>query len=160
VAPDDVIQVKVDLSERSWASVREALAEQDKFLKCGMVLDPEKVVDRLKELAAEGFRVKLPAVLFREFRFPTVFERMAQIEGRPVAVGVRTQAVEVTPTAMWSRAAIGIGADRPLRTAREAARTQSAAIEENDRADLAERERCRHEPPSLRVEAGLTGPLR
>src|SRR5262249_20373418 len=99
VFPNDVTRVKVALSDRSWASVREALAEQDRFLRCGLLMDPDKMVDRLKALAAEGFRVKLPAVMFREFRFPGVFERTAQIEGRAVAVGVRPHGFEVTPTA-------------------------------------------------------------
>jgi hypothetical protein len=156
ISADDVIRVKVALPDRSWASVREALAEQDKFLRCGLVMDPDKVVERLKALAAEGFRVKLPAVLFREFRLPGVFERTARIEGRSVAVGVRAQGLEVTPTAMWSRAAIGIGAERPERTAREVARTQSASAAEEAKAGLSESERCRHVLP-IQASAGLAG---
>jgi hypothetical protein len=159
VFSDDRIRVKVALSDQSWASVREALAEQDRFLKCGLLMDPDKMVERLKALAAEGFPVKLPAVMFREFRFPGAFERTAQIEGRPVAVGLRTQGFEVTPTAMWSRAAIGIG-DRPLRTAREAARTQSASVSEDGAAGREESARCRHEPPHLHAAADLAGALR
>jgi hypothetical protein len=159
VFPDDTIRVKVALSDRSWASVREALAEQDRFLRCGLLMDPDKMVDQLKARAAEGFPVKLPAVMFREFRFPGAFERTAQIEGRAVAVGLRTQGFEVTPSAMWSRAAIGIG-DRPLRTAREAARTQSASVSEDGAAELSDSERCRHEPPHLHAAADLAGALR
>src|SRR5262249_35996798 len=89
VLPDDTVRVKVALADRSWAAVREALAEQDRFLKCGLLMDPDRMVERLKARAAEGFPVKLPAVMFREFRFPGVFERTAQIEGHAVAVGLR-----------------------------------------------------------------------
>jgi hypothetical protein len=106
VFPDDVIRMQVDLSPASWAVVDEALRSQDSLGKCGLLIDPEKVLGHLKALASEGFKVRLPRVMFRGLRLPGMLERTARIDGRPVAVAFRTRGFEATSRAMWSRAAI------------------------------------------------------
>ncbi len=141
---DDTIRVKVDLPESSWAVVTEALETQDSFGRCGMLMDPAKVVERLKELAARGFRVKLPGVMFRGFSFPGAFEHTARIEGQAVAVSLRTQALQVTPRAMWSRAAIDIASRRPESAVRDSWKAQSAALYRTPSGELPESERCPH----------------
>ncbi|HEY7513606.1 MAG TPA: hypothetical protein VIC87_03980 [Vicinamibacteria bacterium] len=145
VIANDVIRLKVDLTEASWGVVSQALETQDSLTRCGMFVDPQKIVERLKGLAAEGIRVKLPRVMFQGFRFPGTFEHTARIEGRDVEVGVRTQALVVTRRAMWSRASIDI-AGSPERTARESWRTPTAALLDGAPAELPEGERCRHRP--------------
>lgn len=147
VFADDVIRLKVALPDESWAVVREALESQDSLARCGMLMDPEKVVERLKELAAEGFRVKLPKVMFRGFRFPGAFEHTARIEGRPVEVGLRTEALEVTPRAMWSRAAIGIASNRSPRKARDSAKARSTSVARGPAPERPDRERCPFRSP-------------
>jgi hypothetical protein len=158
VFADDVIRLKVALPDESWAVVREALESQDSFTRCGMLMDPEKVVERLKELAANGFRVKLPAVMFRGFRFPGAFERTARIEGRPVAVGLRTEALEVTPRAMWSRASIGIASNRARSQPKDRAKAQNATVPREPAVERADRERCpvrsRHRPATGVADGG------
>jgi hypothetical protein len=139
---EDAIRLKVDLEEASWAAVREALETQDSFSRCGMLLDPEKVLERLRALAAEGIRVKLPGVMFRRFSFPGAFEHTARIEGNPVAVGVRTRALQVTPRAMWSRASIDVDSKRPPRSVRGSSKAQSAVLHWTHEDELPEGDRC------------------
>jgi hypothetical protein len=147
VIVQDEIHLKVDLPESSWAVVSQALESQDSFTRCGMFMDPEKVVERLKDLAAKGIRVKLPRVMFRGFRFPGAFEHTARIEGHPVAVSLHTQSLEMTSRAMWSRATIDIEAMLPDGTVRESSKAQSAALRDSP-AGLPEGERGRHPPPT------------
>ena len=145
VFAEDVIHLKVVLPDESWAVVREALESQDSLARCGMLMNPEKVVERLKELASKGFRVKLPKVMFRGFRFPGAFERTARIEGRPVAVGLRTEALQMTPRAMWSRASIGIASNRARSRANDRAKPQNASVPREPVVEL--RGRCPFRSP-------------
>jgi hypothetical protein len=105
---DDVIYLKLDLAPESWDAVAQALESQDSLGRCGLILDPQKALEQLKARAAEGFRVKLPSVLFKSLRIPGTFEHTARIDGRPVAVELRARAVQVTSRAVWSRAGVGV----------------------------------------------------
>jgi hypothetical protein len=116
VAPlvaDDVVRLKVDLTTRSWDVVEQTLRSQDSLLKCGVLLDPAKVLERLRHLASEGIKVHLPRAMFRTLRFPADIQHTARIDERPITVDVRTRSFEATPSLMWSRAAVGIEAARP-----------------------------------------------
>src|SRR5512143_1530549 len=59
------------LRAESWAAVRRALEAQDRFERCGMGMDPDKVMAQLEDLVKAGFVVKLPWKLFRPVRLPT-----------------------------------------------------------------------------------------
>jgi hypothetical protein len=116
VAPlvaDEVVRLKVDLSPQSWGVVERTLRSQDSLMKCGLLLDPAKVLERLRQLASEGIKIHLPREMFRTQRFPADIRRTAQIDERPVTVAVRTRSFEATPRVMWSRAAVGIETGKP-----------------------------------------------
>ncbi len=116
VAPlvaDEVVRLKVDLSPQSWAVVEQALRSQDSLMKCGLLLDPAKAFQHLRQLASDGIKVHLPRAMFRTLRFPAAIQRTAQIDERPITVAVRTRSFEATPRLMWSRAAVGIESARP-----------------------------------------------
>ncbi len=51
VFPDRQVQLKLDLTAASWGVVEAALRSQDTFAKCGTLMDPDKGLARLKELA-------------------------------------------------------------------------------------------------------------
>ena len=124
VAPrvaDEIIRLKVDLSPESWTAVDQALRSQDSLTRCGLLLKPEMVVQRLRDLASAGIKIPLPRAMFRPLRFPSGIRQTALIDERPITVAVRTSSVDATPRLMWSRAAVGIeNGQPPSATAREA----------------------------------------
>ena len=114
-------RLRVDLSPESWAEVRRALEEQDEVGRCGIALDPDEVLAKLRELLQKGFQVKLPRSLFRTVSLPARFSGEVDVEDRRVQLEVRTGDVRVTPRAFWYSAAVR---SRP-RAAAAAARPRS-----------------------------------
>ena len=109
---DEVVRLKVDLTPQSWNVVEQTLRSQDSLMKCGLLLDPAKVLEHLQRLASEGIKVHLPREMFRTLRFPATIEHTAHIDERPITVSLRTRSFEATPRLMWSRAAVGVEAVR------------------------------------------------
>ncbi len=66
------VRLRFDLTERSWERVRQVFVEQDEFLKCGMAIDPDRMVAILRKLGAKGVRIRLPGALPR-FTIPVTF---------------------------------------------------------------------------------------
>jgi hypothetical protein len=119
LAKDDQIELKVDLTPASWAAVDEALRTQDSLTRCGLLLDRDDVLRRLRALASAGFKVRLPTAMFQHVRLPGVFHHTAVIEGRPLKIVFHARTFEATPALMWSRASVGIQpADVPGTSAR------------------------------------------
>lgn len=104
--PRSSFRLRVDLLPASWAEVRQALAEQDKLLKCGIALDPESVVPKLSALLARGFDVNLPRSLFRMVNLPASVGGTGSLDGHEVEVLVTTEGLEVTPEALWYSASV------------------------------------------------------
>ena len=101
VFPPHKFRVRVDMSKESWAEVRAAIDEQDQILRCGLALDPEALLAKLRDRLHEGFDVKLPRSLFRPIDFPASVRESATIEDRRVDLAVRTRELKVTPQAVW-----------------------------------------------------------
>ena len=70
VFPRREFRIHVDMTPRSWDEVRAAIHEQDQILRCGLALDPDTLLPRLRERLHEGFDVKLPRSLFRPVDLP------------------------------------------------------------------------------------------
>ena len=68
---DDRFRIHPVLGAESWAAIRHAIEAQDKIERCGIGLDPDKVMAQLDALVDAGFVVKLPRKLFRPVRLPT-----------------------------------------------------------------------------------------
>jgi hypothetical protein len=113
--PDKAFRLRIDLSPESWDEVRKTLGEQDTFLKCGMALDPDTVMSRLKELGQSGFDVHLPRTLFRKIELPASVQPSVAVEDHHVSLDVRPNALRVTKDALWYSAAIRsrVTADHP-----------------------------------------------
>jgi hypothetical protein len=120
LVPDQVVPLKVDLTPHSWEVVEQTLRSQDSLTRCGLLLDPQKVLGLLRQLAADGIKVHLPREMFRTLRFPADIQHTAQIDERPITVAVRTRSFEATPVLMWSRAAVGIEAGGPAQASARA----------------------------------------
>jgi hypothetical protein len=104
--PATPFRLRVDLAPESWAEVRRELEEQDRPLRCGMALDPDEMLAKLKELLHTGFDVKLPRSLFRTVELPAHLTQEVTVEGQRVELEVRTNDLRVTPRAFWYSAAV------------------------------------------------------
>jgi hypothetical protein len=81
--------------------VRGAVEEQDKVGKCGIAIDPEDLVARIRRRLREGFDVKLPRSLFRPVDFPASVRQEVTVQDRHVDLAVETRGLAVTPAAVW-----------------------------------------------------------
>ncbi|HEV7501133.1 MAG TPA: hypothetical protein VGQ33_14065 [Vicinamibacteria bacterium] len=99
--PPREFRIGVDMTDRSWAEVRAAIQEQDDVTKCGLGLDPDKLLAKIRERLHEGFDVKLPRSLFRPVDFPAAVRQDVMIEDRRVDLAVQTHALRITPVAVW-----------------------------------------------------------
>lgn len=99
--PPREFRVQVDLTGRSWAEVRAAIEEQDEVLRCGLALDPDQLLARIRDRLHEGFDVKLPRSLFRPVDFPAAVREEVTIEDRRVDLAVKTHGLAITPIAVW-----------------------------------------------------------
>ena len=93
-----------ELSAEGWAAVRAAVATQDTLLRCGIGLDPDAAVARLRELLARGFDVPLPPELFAPVRLPARFSPSVSVGTREVRLAVRATGALVTDYGLWARA--------------------------------------------------------
>jgi len=119
--PPREFRIGVDMTDRSWAEVRAAIQEQDDVTKCGLALDPDKLLSKIRERLREGFDVKLPRSLFRPVDFPAGVRQDVMIQDRRVDLAVQTHALRITPVAVW------YGADVHTRIQPEGAAAPSPA---------------------------------
>ena len=68
----DRVRLPLDLTAASWARVRDVFEEQDRMFRCGVVMDPERVLTALRGLGRRGVRVRLPGGL-PGFELPLAF---------------------------------------------------------------------------------------
>lgn len=66
----DRIAVPCEFTPASLAKVRAALLEQDKLLKCGIVMNADSVLADLRTLIRRKVRFSLPRTLFKPFSVP------------------------------------------------------------------------------------------
>src|SRR5688500_20153217 len=83
---DDRFRIHPELGAESWAAIRQAIDAQDKIERCGIGLDPDKVMAQLEALGEAGFVVKLPRKPLRPVRLPTPRTPTGSVAapGRPV----------------------------------------------------------------------------
>ena len=98
---DDRFRIHPVLGAESWASIRQAIEAQDTIERCGIGLDPDKVMAQLEELVANGFVVKLPKKLFRSVRLPTRLTPTVSVQGQDVEVELTQSRLEAGPQGVW-----------------------------------------------------------
>lgn len=99
--PPREFRIQVGMTDRSWGEVRAAIEDQDDVTKCGLGLDPDKLLAKIRDRLREGFDVKLPRSLFRPVDFPAAVRQDVTIADRRVDLAVATQALRITPVAVW-----------------------------------------------------------
>lgn len=113
VFPDRKVQLKLDLTPKSWTVVEAALRSQDTFGKCGILMDPDKGMGRLRQLAARGINVKLPDSMFRTVSLPARFQKSVKVNDQVVALAVTAQSLRVEGSTLWTSAAIAVDKAAP-----------------------------------------------
>lgn len=112
---DSEFRVKLDLSPGSWAAVWARLQEQDSFSKCGMGMDPEKVLGQLRELAGNGFNIRVPARIFRTVVLPAHLAESVTVAHHEVGVAVTQNALQISGDLLWYSATVGVRLPAALR---------------------------------------------
>jgi hypothetical protein len=111
VFPDREVQLKLDLTAPSWSVVEAALRSQDTFGKCGMLMDPDKGLGRLKELAARGIKVSLPDSIFRMVRLPARLQESVKVSERSVGLQLKAESLRIERGTLWSSVSVHVKTD-------------------------------------------------
>lgn len=111
--PPDKFVISVDPSEETWATVKKEIESQDKLFKCGLVVNPDKVLAKLKEIGAKGFKVKLPRTLFRPVSLPASITKSVHVGSSAIELTVRPNVLRVTPTTFWYSASVKTNTGAP-----------------------------------------------
>jgi hypothetical protein len=93
----DRVHVPWELTPSSRAKVRATLKEQDKFLKCGVVMDPDSVLVKLERLLRDKVHVNLPGTLFGPFVLPVALRQEVDAGEFRIISTVRDPEVAVRP---------------------------------------------------------------
>ena len=84
-----------------------ALRSQDTFGKCGTLMDPEKGLVLLKELAAKGIKVKLPDVIFRTVTLPARLRKSVNVNERAVELRLTAESLRsIEHATLWSSVSV------------------------------------------------------
>jgi hypothetical protein len=111
----DEFRVKLDLAPGSWSAIRATLEEQDRFLKCGMALDVEKVIGQLRDLAGNGFDVRVPARVFRTVVLPAQIAESVNVGGYELGVAASRTSLHTCRNVLWYSASVGVRVPASLR---------------------------------------------
>jgi len=105
------MRVRFDLTPASWYALRVRLAAEDRFTRCGMALDPDKLLDNLRALADQGFDVRLPDSLFRTITLPAQVAETVKVAERAVELEVAQSEFRLSPDVLWYGADVKV--ERP-----------------------------------------------
>ena len=108
VFPDRRIQLKLDLTGRSWGVVEAALRSQDTSGKCGTLMDPDKGLVHLRALAARGIVVRLPDSVFRTVSFPARLHKAVKVNQRTVALRLAAESLRIESATLWSSVSVQV----------------------------------------------------
>ena len=108
--PDRKVALRVDLSSESWAEVEAALRSQDSAGRCGALMKPERILEKLHELGQRGIPVTLPASIFNPVRLPGRVEKRVSVQDRDVAVTVSADTLVLSSQMLWSSASVHVAA--------------------------------------------------
>jgi hypothetical protein len=125
---DDEFRIKLDLSPGSWAAVKAQLEGQDRFSKCGMAMDPEKVLGGLRDLVDAGLKVKIPARVFRSVVLPAHLADSVMVARQEVGVAVSGNTLQIADGLLWYSAAVGVRLPAALRGRRSAGMASPVAL--------------------------------
>jgi hypothetical protein len=93
----DRVHVPWELTPVSREKLRAALSDQDKFLRCGMAMNPDSVLLRIERLLRDKVSVNLPGTLFGPFVLPVALRQEVDAGEFRIISSVRDPEVAVRP---------------------------------------------------------------
>lgn len=112
VFPERRVPLKMDLTPRSWGVVEAALRSQDVLGKCGIVMDPDKGLMRLRALVARGIKVKLPDSIFRTVSLPARLHKSVRVNQRSVGLRLTAESLRIETATLWSSVSVQVQGNR------------------------------------------------
>ena len=100
--------LKIELTPGSWDKVEATLRAQDSLGRCGMFLDPGKVLQGLRDLVAEGITVRLPRSIFRPVRLPAQFEQTVKVNDSVVQLSLAGERLHSSESMLWSSTQVSV----------------------------------------------------
>ena len=94
----DRVGIRVALADNSWAKVREVLVEQDRLNRCGIMMNPDTLMSKLKKSAYQGIQIRLPDKIFKPFYLPVTLETEYETAGYHINAKAYAPEIEVKPT--------------------------------------------------------------
>lgn len=104
--PPEKFPLAMDLDAESWAKLLNVLKEQDTFMRCGLMMNPDSVIARLRLLGIEGLKFKLPRTMFKTMVLPGSLLQSVQIQEASVLLSVRPHDLRIPPGIIWYSAGI------------------------------------------------------
>jgi hypothetical protein len=108
VFPDRDVQLKLDLTRQSWAVVEAALRSQDTLGKCGLVMNPDRGLVKLHELAARGIKVHLPDSVFRTVSLPARLQKSVKVNQSTVGLALKAESLRIETATLWSSVSVQV----------------------------------------------------
>ncbi len=93
----DRLAVPADFTDSSFVKLRAALVEQDQILRCGIVMDPDTVLAKVRKLVRTKIAFRLPARLFKPFSLPISLSKEYETGEVRIAASVRQPEVVMEP---------------------------------------------------------------
>jgi hypothetical protein len=114
----DRVHVPWELTPASRRKVRATLEEQDRLLRCGVVLNPDSVLVRIERLLRDKVHVNLPGTLFGPFVLPVALRQEVDAGEFRIVSSVRDPEVAVRPGFLrfGFRAELAVRHDPPAAT--------------------------------------------
>jgi len=104
--PGLAIRLYIDPAASSVAALDSALAARTGL--CGYAVDRANASERIQDLVARGFDVKIPQRFFRPITLPVSVETAVPVAGRELALQVTPSGVSVTPSTVWIAARVAL----------------------------------------------------
>ena len=105
------VTVPCEFTPASYDKVRAALLEQDRLLRCGLVMDPDTVLTRVRGLVRHRVRFEMPRSLFKPFLIPVLLEE--EYTAGDFRIAARVQKPEIAVRSEYLR--LGFGAELEVR---------------------------------------------
>jgi hypothetical protein len=103
---DRPFRLRVDLVPESWGELRRALESQDRLLRCGVGIDPDTIVEKLRGVVRKGFDVRLPRSLFRPVQLPASVRHSVVVQDRTIDLSVTPSDLRTGPDTIWYSASV------------------------------------------------------
>ena len=125
----DRFAVPCDFTPSSIRKVRDALKEQDKFFRCGIAINQDSLLTKVRQLVRNDVHIRLPKALFKPFALPVSLQGEYEAGGFHIYAIAGDPEVAVRPGYLLFgfRAALKVQSTKPItQIIRRAARADTS----------------------------------